>query len=118
MKEVVRDVGPALTGPQGGENAGCLPGTVCSISKRCCLWKCRNVWRKRKKKKYKHEAHSHYPRRHRAEVLPQRPLPGSHAGSRGHFHVLSLKQCRRSLRGTWFFPHGSALGRDSRQRGS
>ena len=51
MKEVVRDVGPALTGPQGGENAGCLPGTVCSISKRCCLWKCRNVWRKRKKKK-------------------------------------------------------------------
>ena len=72
----------------------------------------------KKEKKYKHEAHSHYPRRHRAEVLPQRPLPGSHAGSRGHFHVLSLKQCRRSLRGTWFFPHGSALGRDSRQRGS
>ena len=81
MKEVVRDVGPALTSPQGGESARCLPGTVRSIGERCCLWKCQNVWRKWKKKKYKHEAHSHYPRRHRAEVLPQRPLPESHAGS-------------------------------------
>lgn len=80
-----------------------LPGTVRSIGERRCLWKCRNVWRKRKKNT-RHETRSHYPRRHRAEVLPQRPLHGSHAGSQGHFHVLSLNQSTDAASAALGFP--------------